>query len=132
MAGLRCLDLMSLAVEQGRAITEALVSALPEDEAAIRARFEQVTVELTALDSRLMAAARRLDSVPLLFSHPIYQYLAARYRLDARSLHWEPDVNPSESEWVAFEALLVEHPRECCYGKPNRCLRRRRDSRRWA
>ena len=100
----------TLAVEQGRAITEALVSALPEDEAAIRARFEQVTGELTALDSRLVAAAKRLDGVPLLFSHPSYQDLVARYHLDARALHWEPDVNPSESEWVAFEVLLVEHP----------------------
>ncbi len=100
----------TLAVEQGRAITGALVTALPEDEVAIRARFEQVAGELTALDRRLAAAARRLDGVPLLFSHPIYQYLVAHYRLGARALHWEPDENPSESEWVALKALLVEYP----------------------
>ncbi len=36
--------------------------------------------------------------------------MIARYRLGARALHWEPDENPSESEWAALEALLVEHP----------------------
>jgi zinc transport system substrate-binding protein len=100
----------TLAVEQGRAIAEALVAALPESETAIRAHFEQVEGELTALDARLAAAAERLDGAPLLFSHPVYPYLTARYRLRARALHWEPDQNPSESEWAALEALLVEHP----------------------
>ena len=100
----------TLAALQGRTITEALVTALPEREAAIRARFEQVERELTALDARLAVAARRLDGVPLLFSHPVYQYLIARYRLSARSLHWEPDEDPGELEWTALEALLAEHP----------------------
>ena len=100
----------TLAIEQGRAITEALVTALPEDEVAIRARLEQVVRELTALDSRLAAAANLLDGALLLVSHPVYQYLVARYRLGARALHWEPDENPSASEWAALEALLVEHP----------------------
>jgi zinc transport system substrate-binding protein len=100
----------TLAVEQGHAITEALVAALPERETAIRARFEQVAGELRALDTRLAAAAKRLDGAPLLFSHPVYPYLIARYRLGARALHWEPDEKPSESEWAALEALLVEYP----------------------
>jgi zinc transport system substrate-binding protein len=100
----------TLAVEQGRAITEALVTALPEHEAAIRAHFEQVAQQLTALDTRLAAAARRLDGAPLLFSHPVYPYLIARYGLRAQSLQWEPDADPDESEWTALEALLAEHP----------------------
>jgi zinc transport system substrate-binding protein len=100
----------TLAVEQGRAITEALVAALPESETAIRARFEQVAGELRALDARLAAAAKRLDGAPLLFSHPVYPYLIAHYRLGARALHWEPDENPSESEWATLEVLLAEHP----------------------
>jgi zinc transport system substrate-binding protein len=100
----------TLAVEQGRAITEALIAVLPESETAIRSHFEQVEAELTALDTRLAAAAKRLDGAPLLFSHPVYPYLITRYHLGARALHWEPDENPSESEWAALEALLVEHP----------------------
>ena len=100
----------TLAIEHGRAIAEALVTALPASEAAIRARFEQVARELTALDTRLAAAAKRLGGAPLLFSHPVFQYLIARYDLRARSLHWEPDEDPGESEWAALEALLAEHP----------------------
>lgn len=100
----------TLAIEQARAIADALARALPESETAIRARFEQVARELTALDTRLAAAAKRLGGAPLLFSHAVYQYLIARYGLRARSLHWEPDEDPGESEWTALGALLAEHP----------------------
>jgi zinc transport system substrate-binding protein len=100
----------TLAIEQGRAIAAALRTAIPDSEAANREHFDQVVEELTKLDERLEAATKRLRGAPLLFSHPVYQYLIARYGLNARSLHWEPGEYPGEPEWTALEALLVEHP----------------------
>jgi len=100
----------TLAIEQARAIAAAFRAELPDSEEANREQFEQVIRELTELDERLEAAAKRLRGTPLLFSHPVYQYLIDRYDLSARSLHWEPDADPGESEWTALEALLAEHP----------------------
>jgi len=108
-AGATWLD-PTLAAEQGRAIASAFATALPANEADFVASFEQVEQELSALDTRLAAAAERLGGVPVLFSHPVYQYLIARYDLHARSLHWEPDADPGEPEWAALETLLAEHP----------------------
>jgi zinc transport system substrate-binding protein len=46
----------------------------------------------------------------LLGSHPVYQYLAARYALELHAVQWEPDEAPSEAQWQAFEELLADHP----------------------
>ncbi len=53
--------------------------------------FNALSVDLTALDRAFRLLFDRIGDRPLLFSHPVYQYLARRYDLDARSMHWEPD-----------------------------------------
>jgi len=100
----------TLAIEQARAITEALVTLLPDRESEIRARFEALASDWMALDARLAVASARLNGAPILFSHPVYQYLRTRYGLNGRSLHWEPGEDPGESEWESLAALLAEHP----------------------
>jgi zinc transport system substrate-binding protein len=47
---------------------------------------------------------------PILFSHPVYQYLIRRYGLRAKSLHWEPDQMPSSERWEELNTLLTQHP----------------------
>jgi zinc transport system substrate-binding protein len=51
-----------------------------------------------------------LGDVPVLFSHPVYEYLILRYDLNARSLHWEPDEAPTPKQWRQLQTLLREHP----------------------
>ena len=99
---------LSLAVEQARAIRDALIELLPEREEPLRARFAGLEQDLSELDTRLAAAAAQ--DVPLLGSHPIYQYLARRYALDLHSVHWEPDEHPSPEQWSELEDLLRSHP----------------------
>ncbi len=53
-----------------------------------------LTGALTALDAELQASVAGNPELPVLFSHPVYQYLAHRYGLSARSVHWEPDQMP--------------------------------------
>jgi zinc transport system substrate-binding protein len=48
--------------------------------------------------------------LPLLGSHPVYQYAARRYGWNLKSVHWEPDEMPSEEEWQRFEKLCRSHP----------------------
>ena len=49
-------------------------------------------------------------NLPVLFSHPVYQYFGRRYGLNGRSLHWEPQEMPSIAMWGDLTALLEEHP----------------------
>lgn len=100
----------ALAILQARAVADAFSEARPEHEAAFGAGLARLEASLGELDARLGEAARAIGETPLLFSHPVYQYFARRYALNARSLHWEPDEPPDERAWRALEELLTEHP----------------------
>ncbi len=96
-----------LARRQAEAVRDALVRLLPCHRARLEERFQALAADLAALDAEL---ARALGSrAPLLASHPVYQYLERRYRLNLVSLHWEPDEMPSEAEWRRFEGVLKKH-----------------------
>lgn len=99
-----------LAILQAAAVTDALVRLRPESESAFRLRLAALVADLDSLDDRLAAAAGPLADTPLLFSHPIYEYLIGRFELDARSLDWEPDEPPSARQWRELEAVTREHP----------------------
>jgi len=100
----------SQAIEQARAVRDALSRLLPAQEQAFAANFAALEQDLNTLDMKLQAIAAHGLSKPLLASHPVYQYLARRYSLDIRSVTWEPDSMPGESEWQGFATLLSEHP----------------------
>jgi zinc transport system substrate-binding protein len=99
-----------LAILQARAIEQALGAVLPERAPEFRANLEALAADIAELDTALEQTASRIGRAPILFSHPVYQYLERRYGLNGRSLHWEPDVAPAESEWRGLEAALAEHP----------------------
>lgn len=99
-----------LATEQARAIRDALIRLLPEQAEDFTARFDRLAVDLVALDTSLEEAFGSRPGEPLLASHPVYQYLEARYALNLRSLHWEPDEVPEEEEWAELDRLLAEQP----------------------
>lgn len=100
----------TLAAEQARAVAGALADTRPADAETFATGLAGVESDLTELDHRLADAAASLGETPILFSHPVYQYLGRRYRLNGRSLHWEPDAHPGAGEWRSLEALLREHP----------------------
>lgn len=101
-----------LAIEQGRAIRDALALQLPDRQEDFEANFAQLERALLDLDRQLedaIANSERKDQ-PLLASHPVYDYLAERYGLNLRSILWEPEVVPDESEWQELEAQLRDRP----------------------
>jgi zinc transport system substrate-binding protein len=100
----------TLAAEQARAVAGAFADARPADAETFATGLAGVESDLAELDHRLAGAAASLGDTPILFSHPVYQYLERRYRLNGRSLHWEPDTNPTAGEWRRLETLLREHP----------------------
>jgi zinc transport system substrate-binding protein len=97
-----------LAVEHARAILEALVEVRPQDESAFREGLASLETDLVELDRQLDEWGQVIEDTPIIFSHPVYQYLTRRYGLNAVSLHWEPNEMPDESQWRRLEDMIQD------------------------
>jgi zinc transport system substrate-binding protein len=98
-----------LAIEQARAIKDALTEALPTQAESLAERFGALEAELLELDRRFATAMAPHTDRPLLFSHPVYQYFSQRYGLNGKSVHWEPDELPTAAMVSELKALLGNH-----------------------
>jgi len=96
------------AIMQAESIAAAMAAARPSAAAAVEANMASLRADLEALDTRLSAATASLDGAPLLASHPVYQYLARRYDLNLRAVHFEPDKFPEAEAWRELESLQQE------------------------
>lgn len=104
---------LTLAVEQARAISVFLSRSWPQDQESFELGFKALEIELLNLDERWRAIVAEDPERPLLGSHPVYQYLAARLGLNLVSLHWEPGEMPDDRAWRELESLLESHPSRC-------------------
>ncbi|MCH8308808.1 MAG: zinc ABC transporter substrate-binding protein [Proteobacteria bacterium] len=100
---------MEFAAGQARAVFDALVRLRPENESDFRERLNELEKDLGELDKRLKVVAERIGDRPLVFSHPVYQYLVRGYGLNGRSVHWEPDEIPGNDQWRELSGLLAAH-----------------------
>jgi zinc transport system substrate-binding protein len=100
----------TLALEHARVIADALADLRPDQREVFEQNLHTLERDLANLDQRLEKVAQRLGGLPLVFSHPVYAYLEQRYRLNGRSLHWEPDRVPDAELWQEFTSLLEAHP----------------------
>lgn len=99
------------AVKQLDAVQVALGARMePDAKRALDERAEVLKSNLVQLDERALAAGKKLKGRPLLGSHPVYQYLSRRYRLNLREVHWEPDQVPNQEAMQDLAVLLKEHP----------------------
>lgn len=98
------------AARQAQAVMEALSRMLPDHRTTFEQRYADLESDLLLLDDRLEMASARQGTRPLLASHPVYQYLARRYGLNIRSVLWEPEVMPTETEWQELASILSSHP----------------------
>jgi zinc transport system substrate-binding protein len=104
---------MTLGVEHAKAIRDAFTKVKPDREAYFQARFAALERDLLSIDESLREiAAGKKDRPLLLGSHPVYQYLARRYELDIRSVHFEPDGVPSGDAWRELEHIIEDHRAE--------------------
>ncbi len=111
----------NLAIEHARAIAMAMTQRWPEHKQQFDAGFAALEKDLLDLDAALQEATVDANRKPLVFSHPVYQYLERRYDLNGKSIHWEPDEAPTESQWDELVELLKSHPAKCMVweGEPN-------------
>ena len=103
------LDLQQ-AVQQARAVTDAVGRLVPEAKASLESAFQKLEGDLLAIDQDLTEVSASAAGRPLLGSHPVYQYLSRRYQLNLKSVHWEPDAAPDAAAWLELESLLEQHP----------------------
>ncbi len=101
---------LTLAIEQARAIKDAFSKRWPEHQGQFEAQFQVLAAELEALNAEIRQTTKAATDVPVLFSHPVYQYFERRYQINGRSVHWEPDEMPSASMWQELTTLLSSHP----------------------
>jgi len=100
---------MDIAAGQARAVFDSLVRLRPENEPGYRERLHELENDLGELDTRLKVVAERIGDQPLVFSHPVYQYLARGYGLNGRSVHWEPHDVPGNDQWRELSDALATH-----------------------
>ena len=101
---------LDIATAQARAVLDALIRARPQYEADFRGTFATLEAELRELNSGLEEISEQLVNQPVLFSHPVYQYLERRYNLRGFTVHWEPDEVPEEAHWRQLQSVLQQHP----------------------
>jgi len=109
------------AVEQARAISEALTRKRPEWKEEFMRNLAALEADLTEFDKQIRGIVAARPNQPLMVSHPVYQYFQRRYGLDLKSVMWEADEYPSEALWSEFERGLKEHPAQWMIweGEPN-------------
>jgi zinc transport system substrate-binding protein len=94
-----------LAVRQAEAIRDAFARAKPDRKDVFTANFEDLKTDLESLGANLPGA-----TVPLLASHPVYQYLERRFDLNLKSVHWEPGELPAAAEWEDLKKEIKKRP----------------------
>jgi zinc transport system substrate-binding protein len=100
----------NIAVVQAKAVLEALVKLVPAETKTFEDRFDGIERDLRDVADAIRMAVAQDPSRPVLFSHPVYQYLERAFSMNGRSVHWESNEEPDENMWKELDALLAEHP----------------------
>ena len=101
------LDLNQAAIQAGQ-IASAMKKARPEHAQVFEGNYLQLKKELLQMDKRIIEIINYKPDLPILASHPVYQYLARRYNLNLTSVMWEPDVYPDALSWQELSNRLSE------------------------
>jgi len=99
-----------LAIKQSEEIKNSLIKILPDNNKVFEANFSSLKNDLIKVDNSLKDIFAKYSDKPLIASHPVYQYLQRRYKLNLKSVQWEPDEYPNPEKWLELAKILKEHP----------------------
>ena len=95
---------------QAKAIKDAMAKRKVSSQEVLNRNFKSLIEDLRVMDTEINEMAQGHSKVPLVASHPVYQYFARRYGLNIKAVMWEPDVFPDEEMWAQLKELLKNHP----------------------
>jgi zinc transport system substrate-binding protein len=101
---------LTQAILQAEAAKDAMIAAGIGPREQLQKNFVNLKGQLRTLDESIESMVKGASEVPLLASHPVYQYFSRRYQLNVRSVLWEPDSLPDEAMWKELEEMKREHP----------------------
>lgn len=112
----------TLAIEQAQVIQNTLGSKVSGSSLQVASRFSSLKTELQDLDKQIKEIVSSNQNIAVIFSHPVYQYMEARYGINGKSVHWEPEEPPTEEMWKDFKEVLTKHPAKWMIweGDPNK------------
>ncbi|MFO6463489.1 metal ABC transporter solute-binding protein, Zn/Mn family [Jannaschia sp. KMU-145] len=96
---------LDLAARQAEALAAAMARALPD--APVAANLDALLADLDALDATGDALVEGAP-VPVIASHPRYEYLGRAYGLDIAALDWTAGVAPDAARLAALKAARAE------------------------
>lgn len=96
-----------LATAQAEAIASAILARDLAPAEAVAERLTALKADLEALDAQAKTLLSVAQGVPLIASHPRYQYLARRYDLTMTSLEWDAGAAPTADELDSLKALVA-------------------------
>lgn len=99
----------TLAAMQADEIYKALLKKMPDSEKELSKNLKSLKKDLVWLDSVLEQVVAGKQGMPVLVSHPVYQYLGRRYSMNFGSLQWEPGVYPSDEEWARVGSVIEKY-----------------------
>ncbi len=97
------------AIEQADSIKEAFIKIMPESKDSFIENYDLLKNDLEHLNGKLQQTVSNNPDIPILASHPIYQYLARQYNLNLKSVYWEPDQMPDKDQLRDLEIVLENH-----------------------
>ena len=98
------------AADQARSIAETMARLRPQWQDAFMENLRNLETDLLNLDQQVQSTVADRNKLPLLASHPVYQYFQHRYDMNLKSVSWEPDEMPVKSAWSALENALRGFP----------------------
>lgn len=93
---------------QADALAAAMVRRLPAAEPRIADALTTLKADLARLDATAAEIGAGAAGLPVITSHPRYQYFGRAYGLDVSAVEWEAGEMATEDQWRAFEALVSE------------------------
>ncbi|WP_170422304.1 metal ABC transporter substrate-binding protein [Ruegeria arenilitoris] len=94
-----------LATAQAEAIAAAIATRDIAPVGEVEDRLEQLRTDIAALDQTAADVFADLEAVPMIATHPRYQYLARRYGLTIASMDWEAGEAPNPDQLAELSAL---------------------------
>lgn len=98
----------SLAIAQAEAVAAAITTRGLAQAEEVERRLSALRTEFEALDAEAESVLAGLADVPMIATHPRYQYVARRYDLSITALEWEAGAMPTDAEAADLQTMIGE------------------------